>query len=212
MTLRLVDRSGAEISLSVGGRRELVIGVATADDTATTLRRAVRADLLRRAAELRRAVVTVVPAGPADSIGSELLTAYNCRPFGERRLPDLTIDDQLVPGDGEPFDLDVDPLAMRLALLGHDDGATPAAATAELARWRQSTATWAESPSAPYVTDVVARCHGALERNLDVAQVLAVLREVAADPLVPPGAKFETFAHLDALLGLDLTRSVGLSR
>ena len=38
---------------------------------------------------------------------------------------------------------------------------------------------------------------------------LVTLRALAASPHVPPGAKFETFAHLDQLLGLDLASQVG---
>jgi hypothetical protein len=32
---------------------------------------------------------------------------------------------------------------------------------------------------------------------------------VENDPAVPPGARFETFAYLDRILGLDLARRVG---
>ena len=38
---------------------------------------------------------------------------------------------------------------------------------------------------------------------------LQVLRELERDDAVPAGAKFETFAHADQLLGLDLVRDIG---
>jgi hypothetical protein len=45
--------------------------------------------------------------------------------------------------------------------------------------------------------------------DLDTVRVLALLRDVAADPDVPAGAKFETFLYADRVLGLDLPRDIG---
>jgi len=39
--------------------------------------------------------------------------------------------------------------------------------------------------------------------------LLALLRDLAPDDGVPPGTKFETFAFVDRILGLDLVRDVG---
>ncbi|MET9656227.1 hypothetical protein [Streptomyces sp. NPDC006510] len=112
-----------------------------------------------------------------------------------------------------------DPLAVRLLLLGHPYG-TPvtvtgpalAGARRTLRDWRRSVADWAQQPSRPIPTDLLRRSHAALAENLDVAAVLALLAEVAERSDVPPGAKFETFAHLDRVLGLDLARDVGHQR
>ena len=109
-----------------------------------------------------------------------------------------------------------DPLAVRLLLLGRPY-ATPVTVTgpalAEARRtlrdWRRSVADWAQQPSRPIPTDLLQQSHSALTENLDVAAVLALLAEVAERPDVPPGAKFETFAHLDRVLGLDLARDIG---
>ncbi|MFD7494075.1 hypothetical protein ACFV8T_16925 [Streptomyces sp. NPDC059832] len=133
-----------------------------------------------------------------------------------------------VPDPGRLLDPDLpdttepetaDPLAVRLLLLGRPY-ATPVTVTgpalAEARRtlrdWRRSVADWAQQPSRPIPTDLLRQSHTALTENLDVAAVLALLAEVAERPDVPPGAKFETFAHLDRVLGLDLARDVGHQR
>lgn len=112
-----------------------------------------------------------------------------------------------------------DPLAVRLLVLRTPyrrvlelDRPTLAAADAVLADWRKAVATWAESPSAPMPPAAVAAVVGALEDDLDGAAALAALDRFAADPAVPEGAKFECFAYLDLVLGLDLARDVGLAQ
>ncbi|WP_326648155.1 MULTISPECIES: hypothetical protein [unclassified Streptomyces] len=42
-----------------------------------------------------------------------------------------------------------------------------------------------------------------------VPAVLDLLASVERDPDVPGGARFETFAYLDRVLGMDLAREVG---
>jgi cysteinyl-tRNA synthetase len=49
----------------------------------------------------------------------------------------------------------------------------------------------------------------AVEDDLDTPRALQVLRRLEKSADVPDGAKFETFAWADRLLGLDLTRLVG---
>ena len=49
----------------------------------------------------------------------------------------------------------------------------------------------------------------ALGDDLDTATALRTLDELAGNPEVPDGVKFETFAAADRLLGLDLARDVG---
>jgi hypothetical protein len=49
----------------------------------------------------------------------------------------------------------------------------------------------------------------ALADDLDTPAALRVLAELAGDPGVPDGVKFETFAAADRLLALDLARDIG---
>ncbi|MGW6026204.1 hypothetical protein [Streptomyces sp. NPDC055099] len=111
-----------------------------------------------------------------------------------------------------------DTLALRLLLLGrphHEpvDVSKQAldAAGEKLAHWRARVAAWAEEPSKAMPADLVKRARASLENGLDTPAVLRLLGalETAAD--VPGGAKFETFAHLDRVLGLEIARDVGRS-
>ncbi|MFI1282099.1 hypothetical protein ACH4U5_15350 [Streptomyces sp. NPDC020858] len=109
-----------------------------------------------------------------------------------------------------------DPLAVRLLLLGHAHS-TPVTVTSAaldearrtLGRWRQQVADWAQEPSRPIPADVLRQAHAALADDLGVPAVLGMLVGVATRADVPAGAKFETFAFLDRVLGLDLAREVG---
>lgn len=135
-------------------------------------------------------------------------------------------DDTPAPADtpapvdtADPADDTPDPLAVRLLLLGRPygtpvtvTGAALAGAGRTLRDWRRSVADWAREPSRPIPADLLRRSHAALAEDLDVAAVLALLAEVAGRSDVPAGAKFETFAHLDRVLGLDLARDVGHQR
>jgi hypothetical protein len=110
----------------------------------------------------------------------------------------------------------VDPLALRLAFLGGRYAeplaltrASLAEAAAELGSWRHQVATWATHPSRPPSAGHVARVTTAFDDDLDAASALAALTALAADPDIPAGAKFETLAHLDQLLGLELASEVG---
>ncbi|MFF8419619.1 hypothetical protein [Streptomyces sp. NPDC015680] len=119
----------------------------------------------------------------------------------------------------DPADDTPDPLAVRLLLLGRPygtpvtvTGAALAGAGRTLRDWRRSVADWAQQPSRPVPADLLGQSHAAFAEDLDVAAVLALLAEVAGRSDVPAGAKFETFAHLDRVLGLDLARDVGHQR
>jgi hypothetical protein len=110
----------------------------------------------------------------------------------------------------------LDPLALRLVLLGrrYRDPLTvtwPALAAAgeELAAWRGLVAAWASHPSRPISAPHRAAVAAAFDDDLDTPAGLQVLRDLAAGPAVPPGARFETFADADRLFGLDLVRDVG---
>jgi cysteinyl-tRNA synthetase len=111
---------------------------------------------------------------------------------------------------------DLDPLALRLAFLEQPYRdelrlTWPALADADqaLRAWRALVAEWATHPSRPISAPHAAEVTGAFDNDLFAPGALVTLRALAASPQVPPGAKFETFAHLDALLGLDLAREIG---
>jgi hypothetical protein len=108
-----------------------------------------------------------------------------------------------------------DPLAVRLALMSFPssqpadltgDGLARAGET--LASWRQQVARWAESPSRPVPTAVAEAAQAAFS-DLDTVSTLGLLRGLAQDASLPPGARFETFVYADRILGLDLARDVG---
>ncbi len=110
----------------------------------------------------------------------------------------------------------LDPLAVRLALLEHRyrqqmnlTWDTLAAADRTLRRWRERVAEWANSPSRPVCAQFTADIADAFDDDLDTPAALRALRGLEKDGEIPPGSKFETFAHADALLGLDLARDVG---
>jgi cysteinyl-tRNA synthetase len=110
----------------------------------------------------------------------------------------------------------LDPLALRLAFLEQPYRdelrlTWPALAAADqaLRAWRALVAEWATHPSRPLSAPHAAEVTAAFDSDLFAPGALVTLRALAASPQVPPGAKFETFAHLDALLGLDLAREIG---
>ncbi|GGU40366.1 hypothetical protein GCM10010244_78130 [Streptomyces coeruleorubidus] len=110
----------------------------------------------------------------------------------------------------------VDPTVLRLALLTRHhnapvrlEEAVLEEAGATLARWRGAVARWARRPSRPVPDEVRGRLREAWEDDLDVPRVLDELRWVENEPELPDGARFETYAYADRLLGLELTRDLG---
>ena len=108
----------------------------------------------------------------------------------------------------------IDPAAVRLALLSHrhDEPADLSAASAAESRlemWRARVAEWAGSPSRPIPSRFRGRAEASLADDLDTAAVLSLLDDIDADRTVADGAKFETFAFLDRVLGLALTSAIG---
>ncbi|MFI9601087.1 hypothetical protein ACIHCX_14570 [Streptomyces sp. NPDC052043] len=121
--------------------------------------------------------------------------------------------DAAVPAVPAPGD---DPAAWRLVLLSHRrtrpvrlDEAALDDARETLARWRAAVAEWARQPSRPVPDAVRGRLRAAWEDDLDMPAVLRVLEGAGTDPDLADGARFETYAYADRLLGLDLTRDLG---
>nr|BFE83452.1 hypothetical protein GCM10020093_060530 [Planobispora longispora] len=107
----------------------------------------------------------------------------------------------------------LDPLAVRLALLGHHyredaeltwDALRGADGTLRL--WRFRVATWSEAPSAPMPADRVAAIEDALDDDLGSPAALRLMDELERDESLAPGSRFEAFLHLDQVLALDLPR------
>jgi cysteinyl-tRNA synthetase len=113
----------------------------------------------------------------------------------------------------------LDPLAARLAFLDHRyrqqlnlTWDTLTAADGTLRRWRDLVADWADESSRPMCADYWSAFTSALDDDLDTPAALRTLRELAKDPQIPAGSKFETFAAADRVLGLDLVSLVGRPR
>jgi hypothetical protein len=111
---------------------------------------------------------------------------------------------------------DLDPLALRLVFTQRTyreeaelSWEILAAADQTLTGWRRSVAEWANSPSAAMPAGSVDAITAAFEDDLDTLAALGALQALADDGDVAPGAKFETFASADRLLGLDLARDIG---
>ncbi|QXJ24512.1 hypothetical protein AGRA3207_005848 [Actinomadura graeca] len=227
--LRLYDpRSGRPEALP-GGR---VLRVRVLDGAG--LRTLIVADLLRRVAGRagRHVQVTAsrefMDGGPAD------YARYNVQPLdaagdaagadppdlyvsGEREPP---VDGFCVTAPHETGDWrsagETEALAVRLAMLEAPyrepldlSAARLARARGRLDGWRGEVAGWASSPGRPIDRAYAARAEAALADDLDGPSALAVLDALASDPDVPPGAKLETFVHLDLLFGLDLVAAIG---
>ena len=185
------------------------------------------ADVISRIAERHHLRASVYWPAPAD------WAALNVHPADVTDGPPEPLDVAVAPGDGPagspahrmrpgevrppiPDLSGLDPLALRLALLQHpyraDTGLTPddlEACDKVLRGWRELVSHWALSPSKPMCAQYTGDFLGALDDDLDTPAALRTLSALAADPVIPDGSKFETFAHLDRFLGLDLAREVG---
>lgn len=109
-----------------------------------------------------------------------------------------------------------DLLALRLALLSRSHRqpvkltpATLADAAESLDRWRRRVAEWAGEPSRPIPPETASKIRDAFDEDLNTVAALAVLHDVESGHDMPAGAKFETFAFVDRVLGLELTREIG---
>ena len=112
----------------------------------------------------------------------------------------------------------LDPLALRLAFLEQRyrqqmnlTWDALASANRTVRRWRERVADWARSPSKAMCAQYVQQFTAAFDDDLDTPAAVRVMRALEKDSDIPPGSKFETFAHADRLLGLDLARDIGRS-
>lgn len=239
LVLRIIDaRTGEPVAPYAARRAPTRVEAHVPGADLTGLRVLLAADVLVRALELGGTPVWCVLSG-ADR-AQELRAAaasLGIRPFEDRRGADAgPVERQVVhvaaEGHGTPDGVRLavaaveppgivpgpDPAALRLALLSGSrtvplrlDGTAVAEAGDTLARWRSAVAAWARQPSRPVPEDVRARLADAWEDDLDVPAVLDVLREVESRADLPDGARFETYAYADRLLGLELVRDVGAS-
>jgi hypothetical protein len=221
--LRLYDERTGHISdITCARPGRLVLRVESGGD----LRGQVLADLIRRFCERLRLRVFAFMSGST--------AALNIRPGldGEPPGADLGVGDissmvsgqRLIeiggtaplPTPDEVTARGLDPLALRLVILRchYRETLDPswddlAEADSDLREWRAEMVGWARAPGRPMSSGYVAEADSALCDDLNVPRALRVLRQLAADPAVPPGAKFESFLHLDLSLALDLVRDIG---
>lgn len=236
--LRIIDARTGEPVDAAPARRGLTRVQAHAPGFDTTaLRVLIVADLLVRALELGGTPVWSLLTAPREH--AELragAAALGIRPFEESRDLSAGLGEAQVihvAGEDAPAPDGVlvgvapvespaavpdvpDPAVLRLALLSQRRGLpvrldTEALDEAQrtLAHWRRAVADWARRPSRPIPDEVRAQLRAAWEDDLDVGGVLRVLRWVETAPDVPDGARFETYAYADRILGLELTRDLG---
>ena len=109
-----------------------------------------------------------------------------------------------------------DPLTLRCVLLSTPYRQQAPLTTERIAdaarllhRWRQRVADWSTHTSVPMPAHIIDAAYRAFDRNLDLPAVLDLMHHVESDAAIAPGAKFETFVHLDRVLAFDLTRDLG---
>lgn len=235
--LRLIDaRTGETVDACLTRRGLTCVEAHVPASDPTALRVLLVADVLVRALELGGTPVWGLLSGDRDRARLRTAAALGVRPFedrsdagaglGERQIIHVVGEDGVNPdgpcvavapaADGPGTPVGDDPAVLRLALLSrrHGDPArvdAPALDEARdtLSRWRRAVARWARRPSRPVPEEVRGRLRAAWEDDLDVPSVLRVLRYVESDPDLPDGARFETYAYADRLLGLELTRDLG---
>lgn len=232
------DATGGRVSLAPRGR--VAIRVPRSPATLDVVRARLVADLIGRVLTLAGTPRTVLYTDDSDDVSEDLLLSFNlaaAAPPPDDGVAQLTVDVGVTGGNrhvvspgavtwegapGTPAEAatrGVDPLALRLALLDHPYRESVdlryedlRAAQARLRRWRELLAEWAERPSKPMCAAYVETTHAALEDDLDTPRVLATMWELETDGEPPPGAKMETFLHLDQVLGLELPRRIGQPR
>jgi len=182
------------------------------------LRVCLTADLLRRVALRLRLRVLATAAHTAD--------------HGRFNIPRLDAGDPLPGAVGvgkltsgasvgvaewtSPQSEDVEPAALRLALLrhryreeAHISPKSVSEAAADLERWRARLAEWATHPSEPVHARYAEESLEALCDDLDAPRALAVLERMIEDEDVAPGSLLETALQLDQILAVELPSAIG---
>lgn len=226
--LRITDARTGELIDAVPARRSLTRVEAHVErDDLSALRVLLVADVLGRTLELGGTPVVTVADPPAELRARA--DALGIRPAeGERGgagpaihvlAPGATTVAEGIRIEIAPVSGTADPSLLRMILLAAPRRQPVDLATADLdgaretlARWRKSVASWATRPSKPVPERLRQELRAAWEDDLDVPAVLEVLRRVEHADDVPDGARFETYAYADRLLGLELTRDIGAQR
>ncbi|WP_157963756.1 hypothetical protein [Actinocorallia populi] len=182
------------------------------------LRVCLTADMLRRVALRlrRRALTTAAHAADHGWLSIPRLEAGDPLP-GALGVGKLTSGASVGVAEWTaPPPADVEPAALRLALLRHRyreearlGPEAVSAASADLARWRGRLAEWATLPSEPIHAPYAAQTLEALCDDLDVPRALDVLDGLMDDEGVAPGARLETVLQLDQILALELPAAIG---
>jgi hypothetical protein len=205
----------------------------------TNLRVLLVADLLVRALELGGTPVWALLTGERQQAELRAgAAALGIRPFedsrdvsaglGEAQVVHVVGEGGTAPSEGVRIAVapvhpaapdiatDAEPSTLRLALLSRRrveplrlDTAALGEAHGTLVRWRRAVGVWSRQPSRPVPDEVRGQLRTAWEDDLDAPRVLRVLRRVETEPDLPDGARFETYAYADRLLGLELTRDLG---
>ena len=185
-------------------------------------------DLLRRVAERagRRVRVVSTPAFAVERTWSD----YGIAPFEVLDTPiadaDVHVSSSaggtgadlltlIVPRETGAWEA-ADALSVRLAMLEVPyreplelSEASVSRAADRLDGWRAAVARWATAPGRPMNREYAAEAETALADDLGSPAALDVLDRLADDAEVAPGAKLETFIHLDLLLALGLVSAIG---
>ena len=114
------------------------------------------------------------------------------------------------------IDRGYDPLVIRLAFLQHKYRSQMnltwevlASSQELLDRWRRKVNVWSQSESQAMDQELITEIAGHFSQDLNTPMAVNALRTLEKNPQISDGSKFEMFAYLDSLFGLDLTREVG---
>ena len=114
------------------------------------------------------------------------------------------------------IDRGYDPLAIRLAFMQHKYRSQMnltweviQSSQELLERWRRKVNQWSQSESQAMDPSVVAEISGYFSADLNTPMAVNAMRKLEKNSEISDGTKFEIFAHVDSLFGLDLVRDVG---
>jgi hypothetical protein len=172
-------------------------------------------DLMVRPAAV---VAATVPEAHAD-LGTALDLLVTAAGGDEQSCASLAVTMPVGPVTATTAWADVDPVTLRFAMLCTDyavplelSNAVVQRCEAALGRWRQRLDEWSRHPSHPITAEWRSGAVAAVDDDLDVARLTAMMVELEDAKGVEPGAKFEAFAFVDRVLAVDLTRELGRTR